>query len=104
MGRRCPPSVTITLRAGYLFGIPVNGFWRECRGADGEVLGAVGLRCTVADPLAARADYSLSRTNLENTSAVLDLKHASDDHGEFVEFRSLPRLLPPCRTLHSRNT
>src|SRR6476659_3689347 len=96
--------VTITLRAGYSFGIPVNGVWRERRGADGEVLGALGPRCTVANPLTARADNSLSGTNMENTSVVLDMKHASDDHGEFVEFRSLTRFLPPCRTLQLRDT
>ena len=72
----------------------------ESRTANRYVLGALGVRRTVAYPFAFVRDDGLPGMNIERASLKLDPKHAFQDERVFIEIGSLARFRPARRTAH----
>jgi len=81
--------------------IAVNGDWAKGRYAHGDTLCALLEWRAVARPLATVDDNGLSGSDSVNALASLDLKLATQNHGELVEIRCLPWFTPPRRTDHA---
>lgn len=79
----------------------MNCLRRECRQTDGDVLGAVGPRRTITDPLARLSDDGLADANLQNAAFVFDTEHTGEHNGYLVEGRPLAGLDPTTRRFHA---
>ena len=95
--RRKPGTVTVACPRGQSrLSVPVamDCGWGECREADGDVLGAIGFRCAVMDPLAGSGHDGLTRSNVSDPGRVLDAEEAAQYNRNLFEVGALPRFLP----------
>ena len=76
------------------------GFHRKRGHANRYIFGAFRRRRAIPDPLSRVRDHRLPGVNVKKTALVLHPECTFEDHGEFVESRSLPRLYPAAWALH----
>src|SRR5215471_4660609 len=81
----------------------MNSLGREGGQANGNVLGAF-VRGRILDPLSSASQNGLSGANINAAVFVAHAQASSQDQRVFVEFRSLSRLVPSCRTAHVGHT
>ena len=87
--RRVPLSRVLPLL------VPVHGRWRERRHTHGDILRAVRLRSTVANPLTRTGHDCLTSTHIEHRAFTLDSQHPAQNDRDFLELRALPGFLHP---------
>src|SRR5580698_9811390 len=80
--------------------IPVRGVESERRSADRDVLRAVGLGGTVADPLPPRSTYCLAGQYVKRAVFVLHPQSALQNNCIFFEIRRLAGLDPASGATH----
>ena len=76
--------------------VAVDRLGRKRRNANGKTLGSVRTRRAVANPLAANGHHCVAGLHVQHLLSRFHPQHLTQDHGIFVEFRCLSRLLPSC--------
>ena len=62
----------------------------KCRETNGDVLGSIGIRRAVADPLSGFRDDGLTGVDVGVSFRVIDAYHSGQHHRVFVELGSWP--------------
>lgn len=99
--RRPIASPTTAMKS---FRVAVNGYWRERRQANRDVLRASRTWCAVTHPLAGMNDDRLSGRNFVDRVARFHLQFAIQNNRVFVKLRSLSWFAPARRAGHLGDT
>lgn len=81
----------------------MHASWRECRQADGDILGPGCVGRAVLNPFSLVRDHGLTGTHIHGATLVRHAQHALQNDGELIKLGRLPRLHPAGGAAHVRD-